>query len=112
MLHHADAANDHEHHDEFELGLESWSAQLDKTCDIEALDKFLQTVSQGGYGRVERLKGIVEAPSGWLRFDVAGGRSSILAFSPAGAELPRIMTIGRDVDRNGLMGGLAACAAK
>ena len=103
---------EHEQHDGVELGLESWSAQVDKPCNIEALDRFLQTVTTGGFGNVERLKGIVQAGSGWLRFDVAGGRSSILAFSPAGPEQPRVMAIGRDVDRNGLMGGLAACAAQ
>ncbi len=111
---HAHAANDHdhEHHDDFELGLESWSAHVDKPCDVEALDRFLHVVTDGGFGHVERLKGIVRAKSGWLRFDVAGGRSSILAFSPVGVELPRIMAIGRSVDRQGLIGGLAACSAE
>ena len=108
--------HDHEHHDDFELGLESWSAHVDKPCEVEALDRFLQVVTNGGFGNVERLKGIVHAGSGWLRFDVAGARSSIrssiLAFSPVGVELPRIMAIGKSVDCQGLMGGLAACSAK
>jgi G3E family GTPase len=101
----------HDHdHDADTLGLESWSARVERPCDVEALGGFLRLVTEGEYGQVERMKGIVQAREGWLRFDVAAGRSSIVAFSPAGPEQPRIMAIGRLFDRDRLLGGLSACA--
>jgi G3E family GTPase len=69
-------------------------------------------VLQGAYGQVERVKGITRAGDGWIRFDVAGGRSSMAAFAPDGAdEAQRVVAIGRHVDEEGLRAAFAACAA-
>ena len=40
------------------------------------------------------MKGIVETKSGWLRFDVAGGRASMAAHVPKPGETARALAIG------------------
>lgn len=42
------------------------------------------------------MKGIVETRSGWLRFDVAGGRASMAAHVPKPGETARALAIGAD----------------
>ena len=106
-----DEAHDHGHeHDA--LGLASWSAILTGDCDADELQNVLHAVLQGTYGQVERMKGVTRAGAGWIRFDVAGGRSSMAAFAPSGAdEAARVVAIGRHVDEEGLRAALQACAA-
>ncbi len=103
--------HDHDaHHDA--LGLASWSATLTGDCNADELQNVLHAVLQGAYGQVERMKGVTRAGAGWIRFDVAGGRSSMAAFAPANAEeAARVVAIGRHVDEEGLRAALQACAA-
>jgi putative photosynthetic complex assembly protein 2 len=101
-------ANTHAHG----LGMASWSTTLSGLCNADALQVVLEAVLQGAYGQVERVKGITRAGDGWIRFDVAGGRSSMAAFAPDGAdEAQRVVAIGRHVDEEGLRAAFAACAA-
>jgi G3E family GTPase len=104
---------EHDHvHDHDALGLASWSAILTGDCNADELQNVLHDVLQGTYGQVERMKGVARAGSGWIRFDVAGGRSSMAAFAPANAdEAARVVAIGRHVDEEGLRAALQACAA-
>ena len=105
-----DSGHDHAHHDA--LGLASWSATLTGECNADELQKLLHAVLQGTYGQVERMKGVTRAGAGWIRFDVAGGRSSMAAFAPVNAdEAARVVAIGRHVDEEGLRAALQACAA-
>ena len=114
-----DAAHDHGHshdeahdHDHDALGLASWSAILTGDCNADELQNVLHDVLQGTYGQVERMKGVTRAGAGWIRFDVAGGRSSMAAFAPSAAdEAARVVAIGRHVDEEGLRAALQACAA-
>jgi putative photosynthetic complex assembly protein 2 len=92
-------------------GLTSWSAGLASTYDPDGLHAVLDEVVGGVYGEVERIKGIARSGNGWIRFDVAGGRSTITAFAPLALdEEPRVLAIGRDVDANGLRSAFDACA--
>jgi G3E family GTPase len=94
------------------LGLASWSATLTGRCDADELLTVLEAVVQGAYGQVERMKGVTRVGAGWIRFDVAGGRSSMAAFAPSGAEeSARVVAIGRHVDKEGLRAAFEACAA-
>ena len=94
------------------LGLASWSTTLSGLCNAEELQTVLEAVLQGAYGQVERMKGITRACDGWIRFDVAGGRTSMAAFAPNGAdEAQRVVAIGRHVDEEGLRAAFEACAA-
>ncbi len=104
-------AHDHDHHNHAALGLSSWSASLAAACDADRLQHLLGRVIAGGFGEVERVKGVARADGGWIRFDVAGGRYSMAAFSPPNEESPRVVAIGRHVDETGLTAAFAACAA-
>jgi putative photosynthetic complex assembly protein 2 len=106
-----DHDHDHDHaHDG--LGLASWSATLTGDCNADELLNVLDAVLRGTYGQVERMKGVTRAGAGWIRFDVAGGRSSMAAFAPTDAdEAARVVAIGRHVDEEGLRAALQACAA-
>jgi G3E family GTPase len=100
----------HDHHDG--LGLASWSTTLTGDCNADELQSVLEAVLQGEFGQVERMKGVTRAGAGWIRFDVAGGRSSMAAFAPSGAdEAARVVAIGRHVDEEGLRAAFKACAA-
>ena len=99
-------------HDHDALGLASWSTTLTGDCNADELQNVLHAVLQGTYGQVERMKGVTRAGAGWIRFDVAGGRSSMSAFAPTGSdEAARVVAIGRHVDEEGLRAALEACAA-
>jgi putative photosynthetic complex assembly protein 2 len=111
--HHHGAGHAHEHHEQHEgLGLASWSATLTGDCNADELQSVLEAVLQGEYGQVERMKGVTRAGAGWIRFDVAGGRSSMAAYAPSGADQSaRVVAIGRHVDEEGLRAAFEACAA-
>ena len=105
--HHDGEPAHHEH--EVGLGLRSWSTHLAGLSDPQRLHELLETVARGGFGEVERVKGIVRAHTGWIHFDVAGGRSSMAAFAPADREEPRVVAIGRSVDEAALQAAFEAC---
>ncbi|MAU94524.1 MAG: hypothetical protein CMP81_01355 [Fulvimarina sp.] len=103
--HHAHADHDdHDHHDDHGhhhydapgLGLSSWSRRLSGQVDADALRAVLAEVVAGKAGGIDRMKGIVETRSGWLRFDVAGGRASMAAHVPKPGETARALAIGAD----------------
>ncbi len=104
---HKYAAN---HHQEDALGLTSWSTRLSGQCDPQGLREVLEAVASGAYGEVDRVKGIAQSGSGWVHFDVAGGRPSVAAFSPGEQEEPRVVAIGRAVDGAKLAAAFEACA--
>ena len=92
------------------LGFQSWTSSLDGVCDPQGLRDVLDAVAWGDFGAVERVKGIARSGDGWVRFDVAGGRSSVAAFAPGDAEAPRVVAIGRAMDEARLKAAFAACA--
>jgi len=94
------------------VGVASWSTTLTGSCNADELQTVLEAVLEGVYGQVERMKGVTRAGAGWIRFDVAGGRSSMAIFAPSGAEeKARVVAIGRHVDEEGLRAAFEACAA-
>jgi len=95
---------------EVALGFESWSASLQGICDTERLRLLLESLVAGQYGQLERVKGIVRAGDGWIRFDLAGGRPSITAHSAEEGESSRVMAIGKNVDEQGLLSAFMNCA--
>jgi len=90
--------------------LQSWSTPLNPFCDAEELGNVLNSIAAGSYGDVERVKGIARTGSGWVHFDLAGGRSSLKAISAGADEQPRVVAIGRGVDTNGLEAAFEGCA--
>ena len=74
------------------------------------LGEALAAMASGRFGQVLRVKGIAPAGSGWVKFDLAGGRPSVSAHVPRGDEAPRALAIGHDLDRDGLPRLFAACA--
>ena len=93
------------------LDLQSWSAHLNGPCNPQELSELLDAVARGAYGEVERVKGIAQSSTGWVHFDVAGGRSSIAAFAPGAGEEPRVIAIGRKLDEMKLRTAFQACVA-
>ncbi|MBP0614867.1 putative photosynthetic complex assembly protein PuhE [Jiella mangrovi] len=114
--HHAHSHDDHQghdhhghhHHDEPGLGLASWSRCFSGRVDADALRQVLAEVVAGEAGEIDRMKGIVETKSGWLRFDVAGGRASLAAHVPKAGETPRALAIGAGPDNAWLDRAFAA----
>jgi putative photosynthetic complex assembly protein 2 len=90
--------------------LRSWSAKLSEVTSPAALQGLLEAVVKGAYGPIERVKGIARSGSGWVHFDVAGGRSTVAAFAPRRDEQPRVMAIGQGLDDVGLQAAFEACA--
>jgi putative photosynthetic complex assembly protein 2 len=115
IVHSHPADHDHMHHHdhahEHGLGMTSWSEVLHAACDADQLQGVLEEITKGSFGQVERVKGIARAGAGWIHFDVAGGRSTMAAFSPGADEAPRVVAIGRSVDKARLSAAFAACAA-
>ncbi len=109
---HAEAGpSAHAHADPLSLGsLTSWSAQLHGACDPQELRTVLDEIARGAFGQVERVKGIAQLGTGWVHFDVAGGRPSMAAFAARADEQPRVVAIGRRVDEAALQAAFAACA--
>ncbi len=91
------------------LGLESWSTPLLGELDLDHLSEALAAMASGRFGQILRVKGIVPAGAGWVRFDLAGGRPSVSAHVPRGEEAPRALAIGNDLDREGLARLFEAC---
>ncbi len=79
-------------------------------CNAEGLASLLQLVLDGLFGQVERVKGVARAGAGWVRFDVAGGRTSMAAFAAGKDEAGRVVAIGRHVDEERLRAAFEACA--
>lgn len=88
----------HHHHDAPGLGLASWSRRLSGMVDADTLRRVLGEVVAGHAGGIDRMKGIVQTKTGWLRFDVAGGRASMAAHVPKLGETARALAIGADPD--------------
>jgi putative photosynthetic complex assembly protein 2 len=101
-----------DHRLETAAGFSSWSTRLDGACHPQGLQDLLDSISLGGFGAVERVKGIARAGAGWVHFDVAGGRTSMAAFAPQSREEPRVTAIGRGFDWVGLQAAFEACAEK
>jgi putative photosynthetic complex assembly protein 2 len=97
---HDHAAHEHGSHDHGAegLGFVSWNTELLQDCDADALAALLEAVARGRYGDILRVKGLAKSGSGWLHFDVAGGRASMTAFAAAPEETPRVVAIGRCID--------------
>jgi len=103
---------DHDHAEHDALGLKAWSTILPSACDAEVLQDLLEAVVNGRFGQVERVKGVVQAGGGWVRFDVAGGRASMAAFAAGKDEAARVVAIGRAVDEERLGAAFQACAVR
>ena len=85
-------------------------ARLAGSCDPQLLQELLEAVADGAFGQIERMKGVVRAGAGWVRFDCSGGRPTLAAFAPRTDEMPRLVAVGRDIDRVRLQAAFAACA--
>ena len=108
---HDHAHHHHDHAHEDALGMTSWTAELTEAFDADQLQDVLDAIAQGNFGQVERVKGIARAGAGWIHFDVAGGRSTMAAFAPGAGEAPRVVAIGKSVDKARLSAAFAACVA-
>jgi putative photosynthetic complex assembly protein 2 len=91
------------------LGLETWSAALPGTYSDAALRAFMDGAAKGEFGDVVRIKGIACLAHGWVHFDLAGKRTSVIAFAPGENERGRVVAIGRCLDPAALERALAAC---
>lgn len=88
----------------------AWSTELEGSCDPSGLERLLQAVAHGSFGRVDRLQGEARAGNGWVRFDVAGGRPSLAAMAPRDDGAQRVFAVGR-VDGSRLRAAFEACTA-
>ena len=96
--------HDHGHHHGHDhsapaLGFENMSLRLPRPIPVASLRARLDRLVAGEAGRIERLKGLVLSGDGWLRFDIAGGRASIMIHAPREDEDARLMVIGTALDR-------------
>lgn len=91
------------------LGFATWSTTLPGSCDPQLLQELLEAVADGAFGQIERVKGVVRSGMGWVRFDCSGGRPNLLAFAAGEDETPRLVAVGREIDRGRLQAAFAAC---
>jgi putative photosynthetic complex assembly protein 2 len=96
---HAHDHDDHHHDHADALNFDSWSGMIQAAVEPESLLMLLDRLADGTAGDIERLKGIARMGDGWVRFDIAGGRPSIAAFAPKGAEEARVIAIGRHLNK-------------
>ena len=94
------------------LGTSSWSTHLQGCCDVPRLQSVLDAVASGGYGQVDQVTGVARAPTGWVRFYVAGGHAGVASFAPVGGERGQVVAVGRQVDGAGLQAAFSACAER
>ena len=92
------------------LGLSTMSLALPARCDPQLLLDVLDAVADGAFGAVERVKGLVRAGVGWVRLDCAGGRAAMTAVAVEDDEMPRLVAMGRGIDRVRLQAAFAACS--
>ena len=91
------------------LGFATWSTTLAGSCDPQLLQELLEAVADGAFGRIERVKGVVRAGAGWVRFDCSGGRPNLQAFAADEDEMARLVAVGCEIDRGRLQAAFAAC---
>ncbi len=91
------------------LGFGTWSMALPGSCDPQLLHELLEAVAGGAFGQVEHVKGVVRAGPGWVRFDCSGSRPNLTAFAATEDEMPRLVAVGREIDRGRLQAAFAAC---
>jgi G3E family GTPase len=115
---HDHAHHDHDHHEHahdhaaHELGFTAWHTALTTACDADSLQALLAMIAEGKFGEIKRVKGLAKSGSGWLHFDVAGGRPSITAFAAAPGETPRVVAIGKNIHEAALLAAFADCTVQ
>ena len=97
----------HHHHAPEALGFESASFALGAELPPARLRPLLDRIAAGKFGHVARAKGLARHGTSWLKFDIAGGRVSIVAHVPRPGETARVMIIGSDLDRAGIADAFA-----
>jgi putative photosynthetic complex assembly protein 2 len=94
-----------------DVGSKSWSVSLPGPCDPQGLRELLEAGARGAFGDVDRIDGITRAESGWIRFEMVRGRSSVASLAPGESREPRVFASGRGVDAARLQAAFDACAA-
>ncbi len=90
--------------------LRSWSTRLYGPFDPRGVQEVLEDVARGGYGEVDRVRGIARAQSGWIRFEMVNGKARVTAIPPEGHDVARVFAVGRHVDETRLQAAFEACA--
>ncbi len=92
------------------LGMESYPIKDCKISNPVALMWLLETALNGAFGKVVRAKGIVQAGPEWVRFDIAGGRYSIVGLDEDESRdaKPECVFIGQAIDTLALQKAMQA----
>jgi hypothetical protein len=90
---------------------ESWSAPLPTVCDARHVAQVLELVAAGAFGEVEEVKGAMRTRAHWIAFEISGSRARMTPFTPRRPQEPRIVAIGRHLDRDRLLLAIENCAA-
>lgn len=104
-----DEDEEHDHAHVEALGLESAVLQVPGVYEEQALRRLLDAVANGQFGGVLRMKGMLKVRGGWVAFDMAGHRGSLVAFAPKENEEPRAIAIGNDYDAARLQAAFDDC---
>lgn len=87
----------------------AWEAGLSGPCNADSLERLLADVAAGAYGAVERLSGTLRSETGWVQFDMAGGRARLRPADPAGDPAPRVVAVASTPDLARLRAAIEAC---
>lgn len=90
---------------------ESWSAPLPAICEARHVAQVLELVAAGAFGEVEEVKGAMRTQAHWIAFDISGSRARMTPFTPRRPQEPRIIAVGRHLDRERLLAAIENCAA-
>jgi putative photosynthetic complex assembly protein 2 len=90
---------------------ESWSAPLPPFCEARILAQVLELVAAGAFGEVDAVRGAMRTRAHWIAFEISGTRARMTPFAPRRPQEPRIVAIGRRMDRQRLLAAIQGCAA-
>ncbi|PPQ38236.1 putative photosynthetic complex assembly protein 2 [Rhodoblastus acidophilus] len=90
---------------------ESWTAPLPHICEARHVAQVLELVAAGAFGEVEEVKGALRTRAHWIAFEISGSRARMTPFTPRNPQEPRIVAVGRHLDRDRLMAAIENCAA-
>ncbi len=95
--HHDHEGHEHHHHHHADDVFSSWGKETPKVFDKAALEKALDALDSGEYGKILRAKGIVDGgAAGWLEFDFVPEEHEVRSCKPD--YTGRLCVIGAELD--------------
>ncbi len=80
-------------------------------CDARNIERLLEAIAAGTFGKVDCVHGLVRTEADWICFEFREGRASMAALGPRMQRKPLVIAKGRGFDRARLKAAFEGCAA-